>query len=187
MSPSLGRQGCEAEQDSSTSAQWDWNVGAGVTRTLPVAMGPAKAQVPAGLVFASALWDQVSVCRMDQPCPSGAAGPGWGRTLPVTAVPGLLVITKREQVPARARVEPVWDGGSQSVMEEKMALAKNLPPQTSQSWEQLLLCPGEEAALPLAHGGNVAQRNPFTATVWTPLGMGREGWCSSTPCVLPLG
>lgn len=33
----------------------------------------------------------------------------------------------------------------------------------------------EEAALPLAQGGNVTQCNPFTATIWPPLGMGKIG------------
>lgn len=38
-----------------------------------------------------------------------------------------------------------------------------------------LLCPGEEAALPLAQGGDVARCDPFTTTTWVTLGMERMG------------
>lgn len=57
------------------------------------------------------------------------------------------------------------------------AFAWNLPPQTLQSWKRLpgVLCPGEEAALPLAQGGKVARCNTFTTTIWVTLGMERMG------------
>lgn len=119
---------------------------------------------------------------MGQPCPSAvcegfgaSCQPGLGKgTLPVTAVPGLLLVVKRERVPARAWVELIRDGGAGAWCRRK---SSDKEPASSHFPElgKAALSPREEATLPLAQGGNVAQHNPFTATVWAPLGMGRGG------------
>lgn len=46
---------------------------------------------------------------------------------------------------------------------------------TGKGCREPLLCPGAEAALPLAQGGNAAQCDPFTTTIWVTLGMERMG------------
>lgn len=160
-----GRAGPAAPLPSGTG-MW----GAGVTRILPAAMGSAQARGASrpGSRLSSPGPD---LCHMGQPCPSevregfGAASPGSGRSCwsQQSQACSWLVV---KRVPARARVELVRDGGSQS-------------------WERPLLRPGEEAALPLARGGNVAQCNPFTAIVWATLGMGTKGWHDATLRALP--
>lgn len=74
---------------------------------------------------------------------------------------------------------------------EEDVLAWKLPPQTLQSYERLLrVSPaprGREATVPLAQGGNVAQCNLFTTTIWVTIGMKRMGWHYATLYILLWG
>lgn len=91
-------------------------------------------------------------------------------TLLVTAVPGLPALSHEEP-------EPRWNWYGMVVVRGGSGCegGERIPSSNVPELDKVAPLSREEAALPLAQGGNVAQCNPFTATIWPPLGMGKIG------------